>query len=124
MEYLLTIRDTDHRMRDDRAHMRVARQAAEALFRPKAPAQTRPAPDAPHPANQSTKRPRILRAVEPAPRNPEHLVVAPLAAGTPAAPSIPPSELPRIKTWLKYGMTMAEVAQLYGLAIHDLERLL
>jgi hypothetical protein len=41
-----------------------------------------------------------------------------------AAPSIPRSDLPRIKTWLKYGMTIAQVAQLYGLAIHELERLL
>jgi hypothetical protein len=42
----------------------------------------------------------------------------------PAAPSVPRSDLPRIKTWLKYGMTIAQVAQFYGLAIHDIEALL
>jgi len=64
------------------------------------------------------------RAVEPARSNPEHIVVAAVAATTPAAPSVPPSDLTQIKTWLKYGMTIAQVAQVYNLAIRDLERLL
>lgn len=124
MEYLLIPRDTDDRARHDHAVINTARQAAEALFRPKAPAPTPPAPDALHPSDQSTKQPRILRAIEPARPNSEHIVVAPLAATAPAAPSIPASDLPRIRTWLKYGMTTAEVAQVYGLTPDDLERLL
>jgi hypothetical protein len=46
------------------------------------------------------------------------------AATTSAAPSVPPSDLTQIKTWLKYGMTIAQVAQVYSIAIRDLERLL
>jgi hypothetical protein len=37
---------------------------------------------------------------------------------------IPPSELPRIKAWLKYGMTIAQVTQVYGVAVGVIERLL
>ena len=119
-EYLLLARDTDDRPHDQPAHKTAARQAAEALFRPKAPEPTRPAPTTPAAADQSGRRPRILRAIEPAPRMSEGIV----AATMPAAASLPPSELPRIKTWLKYGMTIAQVAGVYGLAIQDLERLL
>jgi hypothetical protein len=101
--------------------MTAGRQAAEALFRPKAPEPTRlaptTAPAAPDPAP-------VLRAVEPARPNPEHIVVAAVAATTPAAPSVPPWDLTQIKTWLKYGMTIAQVAQVYSLAIRDLKRLL
>jgi hypothetical protein len=105
--------------------MTAARHAAEALFRAKVPEPARQAlTTAPPAPDQSGRRPRILRAVEPARRNREAIVVAPPAAATPAAPSVPRLDLPRIKTWLKYGMTIAQVAQLYDLAIHDLERLL
>jgi hypothetical protein len=124
MEYLLITRDTENRSHDHPAQLTAARHAAEALFRPKVPEPARPAlTTAPPARDQSGRRPRILRAVEPAQPSPEH-VVSPVDAAMAAAPSIPRSDLPRIKTWLKYGMTIAQVAQLYGLAIHELERLL
>jgi len=105
--------------------MAAARQAAEALFRPKVPEPTRLAPTtAPAAPDQRARQPRVLCAVEPARPNPEHIVVAAVAATTPAAPSVPPSDVTQIKTWLKYGMTIAQVAQVYSLAIRDLERLL
>jgi hypothetical protein len=125
MEYLLTVQDADDRTHDHPAHVTTARQAAEALFRPKAPAPTGRVPATAPPApDQSGRRPRILRAIEPARSNPEDIVVVALAITTPAAPSVPPSEVPRIKTWLKYGMTTAQVAQVYGVAVTVIERLL
>lgn len=124
MEHLLIARDIDDRTHGHPAHKTAARQAAEALFRPKPPEPKRPVlTTAPPERHQSGRQPRVLRATEPA-RHLEDVVVAPLTAMTPAAPSVPASDLSRIKTWLKYGMTIAQVAQVYGLAIHDLERLL
>jgi hypothetical protein len=38
--------------------------------------------------------------------------------------SIPPAHFPRIRTWMRYGMTIAEVAAVYGLAVDELVRIL
>jgi hypothetical protein len=39
-------------------------------------------------------------------------------------PSIPPAHFARIRTWMRYGMTIAEVAATYGLAVDELARIL
>ena len=106
--------------------MTAARQAADALFRPNIRPRTHAngTDDRTSRARPTSAAARVLRAVEAARPNLEHIVVAAVAATTSAAPSIPPSDLTQIKTWLKYGMTIAQVAQVYSIAIRDLERLL
>jgi hypothetical protein len=44
----------------------------------------------------------------------------------PAPPTveIPPSQVARIRTWVKYGMKVAEVAQVCGVSVGEIERLL
>lgn len=101
-----------------------ARQAAEALFAPKKrnaepaapairPAIAQPAPTPP--------RPPEPRSVD---REPRRQPVTASSGRTPASPEIPPAHLTRIRTWLKYGMTIDEVANVYGVEVGEIERML
>ena len=95
-----------------------ARSAAEALFKPRDFLQERPAEETPAPGTPSSvRKPRILRAlVGPAPKPPSEMP----AAGE----AIPLSHLSRIRIWLDYGMTVPQVARVYGVAVSVVERLL
>jgi hypothetical protein len=46
------------------------------------------------------------------------------AAPTPPAVEIPPAQFARIRAWVKYGMTVAQVAGVYGAAVGEIERIL
>jgi hypothetical protein len=134
----------------DRDRADRARQAAEALFAPKpgdrAPTATaRPVIDRRTPAPAATARPVIDRRT-PAPAATARPVIdrrtlAPAAsaalpaisrkradaAAKPAASAnqgVPAAHATRIRTWLKYGMTVAEVAAVYGVPAGEIERLL
>jgi hypothetical protein len=37
---------------------------------------------------------------------------------------IPNSQVARIRTWLKYGITIADTAAIYGVAVDEVERAL
>ena len=37
---------------------------------------------------------------------------------------IPRSQFPRIRTWIKYGMSVAQVAQVCGVSASEIERIL
>jgi hypothetical protein len=37
---------------------------------------------------------------------------------------IPVSQFERIRTWVKYGMTVPQVAQFYGVAVEEIKRIL
>ena len=39
-------------------------------------------------------------------------------------PAIPQSHFPRIRVWLNYGMTITDVAAVYGAEIGEVERIL
>ncbi|HEY1798387.1 MAG TPA: transposase family protein [Stellaceae bacterium] len=39
-------------------------------------------------------------------------------------PLIPAADVARIRTWRKYGMTVAQVAEMYGVAPDEVERIL
>ena len=43
---------------------------------------------------------------------------------SPSAGEIPRSQLARIRAWVEYGMTIAQVAQVYGVAVAEIERIL
>jgi hypothetical protein len=90
-------------------------QAAEALFAPKRQIAEPAAP---------ARKPRILSAVRVEPARIE-------AIGTPINPAppkpsekIPASHFARIRTWLRYGMTITQVAKIYEVTIGDIERIL
>ena len=79
-----------------------ARRAAEALFAPKPPPATPHPPAAPPPAPEAPREP-------PAP---------------PIAVQIGPAQAARIRTWVKYGMSVAEVAAVFGVPVGEIERVL
>jgi hypothetical protein len=130
-------RPTFHRARsgdpypDDRDRANKARQAAEALFAPKQQAvespaaPTRPAADDRVSAASRASSAPVLRNALPVIRKSE--AAPPATRNTDdeaAAPGIPASHVTRIRTWLRYGMKIAEVAQIYGVEIDDIERVL
>ena len=112
---------------DRREGITSARQAAEALFKPKRQP-TEPSDREPAPAvGESVRKPRVLPVSPPAPARPA-------AAETPKGPQqrpeqpqlaeIPRSQFARIRTWAKYGMTARQVAEVYRVPVHLIERIL
>jgi len=105
------------------------RQAAEALFAPKRPIAD-PPPASTGSAQQDTRKPRILSAVReqqpviPAahrertkPRHADHKTRKPRKR-------VPVSHLARVRTWLNYGMTIDQAADMYGVSASEIERIL
>jgi hypothetical protein len=107
---------------DDRERITRARLMAEALFTSKPPVGTSAVPDTP-PAEQSARKPRVLPIISsPTPVRHDE-------PETPATPAPPAREIPRsqfacIRAWVKYGMTIAQVAQVYSVAAGEIERIL
>ena len=100
-----------------------ARQAAEALFKPKRPTKEAAAPVF-TPAIDPAHKPRILQAVaaEPSIANETHL--PPDRETRTRAHQIPAVHLTRIRTWLKYGMTVRQAAKVCGVSVSEIERVL
>ena len=96
-----------------------AREAAEALFMPKPPANP---PSVREPASEMRK-PRVLQVISAAP-NRNDAPEAPPVASEPSTREIPPAEFARIRAWVKYGMTAAQAAQVYRVSVTDIERIL
>jgi hypothetical protein len=106
-----------------------ARQAAEALFAPK-PQDVAPKPQGVEPsireaapASEAVRKPRVLPAASAVPAvhdEPE----APTSSALPKEPLIPAMHVDRIRSWMKYGMTTAQVAEMYGVAAGEVERIL
>lgn len=125
--------------RNNRDKIDRARQAAEALFKP--------APDGngqeplqatgnnagsadPHPGQQPRRQPRIFTIARRLPPIAE-AEAAPKPKPAPREPvarrrreAVPPSQIGRVRTLATYGMTTAQVAELYGVAVDEIERLL
>ena len=117
---MLSRQPQSHPRGDDRERITRARQAAEALFTSKPPVSA-PATQQTAPADPSARRPRVLPISPASARHdePESPVVpAPLPV------EIPPSQVARIRSWVKYGMKVAQVAQVCGVSIGEIERLL
>ena len=103
----------------DRERIDRARQAAEALFSQKPPVAKPPLAAKPPPAAKPalTARPQ---AVTPVRREP----VVPSGAELPVEGEISASQVARIRTWVKYGMSAAEVAKICGVSVDEIERVL
>jgi hypothetical protein len=108
---------------DDRERTTSARQAAEALFtskqQPADPSVSDPAPSAERPA----RKPRVLSILSPAPVRKEE-VPPPVDPEPRTTRQIPRSHHARIRTWVKYGLTIPQVARVYGVAVGVIERIL
>jgi hypothetical protein len=108
---------------DDRGRITTARQEAEALFTSKRPISKPSIPEPETPTDRSARKPRILRALSTAPVRHEE-VEPPVSSGQRVMPEIPSSQFARIRAWVKYGMTAAQVAGVYGVAVGAIERIL
>ena len=108
-----------HPRADDRERTMQARQEAEALF-------TKPqvgTPSASQVGPTAARKLRVLPMISPlVPVLPDESQTA--IALSPPAVEIPRSQLARIRAWVKYGMTIAQVAQVYGVAVAEIERIL
>jgi hypothetical protein len=121
---LLNTQQLQHSVRgDDRERMTNARQAAEALFTPKRQVTEQPVPASVPPAEPSARKPRILSALPPAPVCREQ-GDAPTISEERMTTEIPRSQFARIRVWTEYGMTAAQVAAVYGVAVGAIERIL
>ena len=107
---------------DDRQQITRAREAAEALFRPKRQVIEPSVPETPPAAASSARKPRVLAIASPAPVHVERQ--APVSVKQRMTPEIPRSQFDRVRTWVKYGMTAPQVAEGCGVAIGEVERIL
>jgi len=82
-----------------------------------------PVAEAPSSAGQSARKPRILSISAPPPVHHEKIEPAVSPKGE-LPPTVPRSQFARIRTWVKYGMTLSQVAQLYGVDVGEIERCL
>jgi hypothetical protein len=64
----------------------------------------------------------VLKALSPAAGHEESR--APVDSEQRVRPAIPKSQFARIRTWVEYGMTTAQVAAVYGVAIDLIEDIL
>jgi hypothetical protein len=86
---------------------------------PVEPSVSDPVPSAERPA----RKPRVLAILSPAPvRNEE--VAAPVNPEPRTTRQIPRSHHARIRTWVQYGLTVPQVAEVYGVAVGVIERIL
>jgi hypothetical protein len=119
---LLDRRQRPHARDDDRERLERAHQAAEALFIPKQqigePSVSGALPSSAQPARQ----PRVLAASSSAPV--AHQESAAPVTAEPVTPQIPSTQFARIRTWVKYGMTVSQVAEVCGVAAGEIERIL
>jgi hypothetical protein len=65
----------------------------------------------------------VLKALSPAPVGYEG-GKAPVASEQRITPEIPKSQFARIRTWVEYGMTAAQVAAVYGVAVDVIKGIL
>jgi hypothetical protein len=111
-----------HSRGDDRERITRARQAAEALFTAKPSVATPSVPD-PLQADQSARKPRVFGISAAVPARQDELAT-PIAAEPQTTREIPRSQFSRIRALAKYGMTVARVAKVYGVAVGEIERIL
>ena len=74
------------------------------------------------PGEPAGRKPRVLK-VSSAPSSPRQEQAAPVTP-TPAVHPIPKALLYRVRTWVKYGMTIAQAAELCGVGVDEIRHLL
>jgi hypothetical protein len=121
--------------RNSREKISRARQAAEDLFKPVRPnadaEPTGPAPNGGASHEQEPRRqPRVFTTPPRLPPNPK---VEPPVAAQPmrqravakqSTRTVPPSQIGRVRALATYGMTPLQVAELYGVTVGEIDRIL
>ena len=116
--------------RNDRQEINKARQAAEDLFKPR---QQTSGPDVPVSSAEHLPRrqPRILMARQPGPtvvavvKAPREPKSAPRRVAIRREGSgIPAGQFGRIRALASYGMSQAQVAELYGVTVDEIDRVI
>ena len=106
---------------DDREQIVRARSAAEALFAPKPEITEQPVSETLQPPH--SRKPRILPILPPVPIR-QKTADAPVSPEQPAAPEIPVNKRSRVRTLVKYGMSVSQVADLYRVPVETIEQIL
>ena len=122
-QLVLNRRQPAHPRGDDRELITRARQAAEALFTPKRQVTDRSASDSLPSADRSARKPRVLGISAVVPVRHE-AVEASGSSEQQTTPEIPGSQFARIRALVKYGMTVPQVAEAYGVAVGEIARIL
>ena len=105
------------RLRDGRREeLTTARKAAEALFTATPKVTDESTPDGSEPA----RKPRVLPMVPAAPAHDEELE----PSSPKQTPKIARPQFARIRTLVRYGMTVRQVAEIYGVPLGEIERIL
>jgi hypothetical protein len=120
---LLSRQPQPHPGGDDRERTTRARQAAEALFTPRRQVAEPSAADSLPSTDQPVRKPRVLGISSPLPVRLEE-AKAPVAPEPQATPEIPRSKFARIRSLIKYGMTVSQTTKVYGVAVGEIERIL
>jgi hypothetical protein len=89
----------------DRERRAQARRAAEAVFASKPPVTEKP-------VDHSPQRPHVLPTAPPPARS--EVIQSTTSPTTPRREAIPAADVARIRTWVKYGMTVPQIAAIYG----------
>jgi hypothetical protein len=117
--------------RNNRDKIDRARQAAEALFKPtREPGPPQAAENAAGSTEQQSKRqPRIFTIPPQRPataeaETPPKPKPSPREPATRRRGAVPPSQIGRVRALATYGMTTAQVAELYGVTVDEIERVL
>jgi len=113
-----------HDRAGDRERNTNARQAAEALFAPRRPPPEQPRRAASTLADEPVRKPRVLSVSSTAPHPRQERLAASTGPTEQATPKIPKSQFARIQAWRRYGMTVQQVADVYGVAVSEIERIL
>jgi hypothetical protein len=122
-QILLSRQQQPHSRDDNRERITRARETAEALFTSKPPVSGPSVDDIP-PAGPSARKPRVLRIISPAaPVKPKE-DKAPVRPDPRTQREIPRSQFARIRALVRYGMTAAQVAEVFGVTAGDIERIL
>jgi len=122
-------------VRNDRERINRTRQNAEDLFKPKqqptrGDVLASTPNDAPSAEHQPRRQPRIFAIPPVVPMNTAKVepAAAPKQVRAPAigreSRQIPVSQFGRVRTLTKYGMTRAQVAELYGVIVDEIERVI
>jgi hypothetical protein len=120
---LLSRQQQPHSRGDDGERVTRARHAAEALFAPKRQVVEPSVSASLSSADQPARKPRVLGISSPVPVRLEG-IKAPVAPESQTTREIPRSKFARIRGLAKYGMTVSQVAKVYGVAVDNIERIL
>ena len=112
-----------HPLDNAREQIARARQAAEALFTSKPPV-AKPAVTESSPPSPTQRKPRVLQITAGPAKSDEEVKAAVTPEPQPATPKIPRSHFPRIRSWVRYGMTVGQVAEHYDAEIDEIRRII